>query len=316
MKHLLTLSFSSLLSVASLCPVFAQTPSQPAAVSASGISFGNEELVVLLGDGMLESEGTSGLIEHALLVAQPEKNIRFRNLSWSGDTPRGESRSYFGPPEEGFQRLQKMFAKIKPTTVILNFGSAAAGDSALTPEDFSKALERLIESFKQASPNTKLVLLEPIPRQEVGRAKEAIIELNTRIDLFSKMAQRMANSKGLPFLALEPTGKKAFVDSQDATLTAYGAVLTPKGYEMVSTLLSRAILGKADTGRDFNKELLKAIQKKNELFFNQWRPANEIYLFGSRKHEQGNNAVEIPQFDPLIEAAEAEIRKLKAQPLP
>jgi len=46
------------------------------------------------------------------------------------------------------------------------------------------------------------------------------------------------------------------------------------------------------------------------LFFNRWRPANDTYLFGFRKHEQGNNAVEIPKFDPLIEEKEKEIWKL------
>jgi hypothetical protein len=34
------------------------------------------------------------------------------------------------------------------------------------------------------------------------------------------------------------------------------------------------------------------------------------YLFGFRKHEQGNNAVEIPQFDPLIAEREVQIRAL------
>jgi len=37
----------------------------------------------------------------------------------------------------------------------------------------------------------------------------------------------------------------------------------------------------------------------------------ETYLFLFRKHEQGNNAVEIPQFDPLIAAKEKEIAELK-----
>ena len=42
------------------------------------------------------------------------------------------------------------------------------------------------------------------------------------------------------------------------------------------------------------------INAKNELYFHRWRPQNVTYLFGFRKHEQGNNAVEIPQFDPLV----------------
>jgi lysophospholipase L1-like esterase len=56
--------------------------------------------------------------------------------------------------------------------------------------------------------------------------------------------------------------------------------------------------------------LRQTILKKNELYFHRWRPQNVTYLFGFRKHEQGNNAVEIPQFDPLIAEKEVAIRTL------
>ena len=51
---------------------------------------------------------------------------------------------------------------------------------------------------------------------------------------------------------------------------------------------------------------------KDELFFNRWRPQNETYLFGFRKHEQGQNGKEIPMFDPLIEQADGKIQVAKA----
>ncbi len=57
--------------------------------------------------------------------------------------------------------------------------------------------------------------------------------------------------------------------------------------------------------------LRAAIKRKNVLFFDRWRPQNNTYLFGFRKHEQGNNAVEIPQFDPLVAEQEALIARLK-----
>ena len=58
------------------------------------------------------------------------------------------------------------------------------------------------------------------------------------------------------------------------------------------------------------EQLRKVILAKNLLYFHRWRPQNETYLLGFRKHEQGQNAVEIPQFDPLVEAEEATIREL------
>ncbi|CAE7530619.1 unnamed protein product, partial [Symbiodinium sp. CCMP2456] len=57
--------------------------------------------------------------------------------------------------------------------------------------------------------------------------------------------------------------------------------------------------------------LRQTILRKNQLFFDRFRPQNETYLYLFRKHEQGNNAVEIPQFDPLIEAQDNKILELK-----
>lgn len=59
------------------------------------------------------------------------------------------------------------------------------------------------------------------------------------------------------------------------------------------------------------EELRQTILRKNQLFFDRFRPQNETYLYLFRKHEQGNNAVEIPQFDPLIEEQDKKIFELK-----
>ena len=58
-------------------------------------------------------------------------------------------------------------------------------------------------------------------------------------------------------------------------------------------------------------ELLRErIVKKNELFFHRFRPQNQTYLFGFRRHEQGKNAAEIPELDPLVATLEEQIFEL------
>jgi lysophospholipase L1-like esterase len=59
------------------------------------------------------------------------------------------------------------------------------------------------------------------------------------------------------------------------------------------------------------EQLRNTIIKKNELYFHRWRPQNITYLFGFRKHEQGNNASDIPKFDPLVAEQEAKIAELR-----
>ncbi|MEQ1843744.1 MAG: hypothetical protein ABL994_25350, partial [Verrucomicrobiales bacterium] len=62
-------------------------------------------------------------------------------------------------------------------------------------------------------------------------------------------------------------------------------------------------------------ELRAAIIEKDRLFFHRWRPANETYLFLFRKHEQGQNAKEIPMFDPLIAAQEKKVEDARGRVL-
>lgn len=60
-----------------------------------------------------------------------------------------------------------------------------------------------------------------------------------------------------------------------------------------------------------SSKLRQLIVRKNELYFHRWRPQNITYLFGFRKHEQGNNAAEIAMFDPRIAEIEDQIRALR-----
>ncbi|MEZ6124874.1 MAG: GDSL-type esterase/lipase family protein [Planctomycetaceae bacterium] len=84
-------------------------------------------------------------------------------------------------------------------------------------------------------------------------------------------------------------------------------------------ILSQATIGSetlfSTTGNPAMDQVRALIVRKNELYFHRWRPQNITYLFGFRKHEQGNNAGEIAQFDPLIDELEQQIH-IAAQPVP
>src|SRR6185369_6378545 len=86
------------------------------------------ERVVFLGDTLIEREQQFGWIELMLTTSFPERNIKFRNLGWSADTPAGDSR--FGlsllqaglePEDEGWKQLVKQLEEAKPTVVILGY---------------------------------------------------------------------------------------------------------------------------------------------------------------------------------------------------
>lgn len=87
----------------------------------------------------------------------------------------------------------------------------------------------------------------------------------------------------------------------------------PKIVARPSILVNGAVIKSAavDEAQARTEQLRQLIGEKNTLFFNRYRPQNETYLFLFRKHEQGNNAVEIPQFEPLIVALEKQIAEAR-----
>src|SRR5690606_6353012 len=88
-----------------------------------------------------------------------------------------------------------------------------------------------------------------------------------------------------------------------------GLLPSPAGYRAIARQLASILVGDASRAgaAATDEQLASLIQTKDELFFHRHRPQNETYLFLFRKHEQGNNAVEVPQFDPLVDALDQKI---------
>lgn len=116
-------------------------------------------------------------------------------------------------------------------------------------------------------------------------------------------------------LPLPPSGSKDLPDRvlKVRGLPAGSYSLTIDGKHVATAPADAWGAGVSLTGgpeTDQAEKLRRAIVAKNRLYFHRWRPQNETYLFGFRKHEQGQNAREIPQFDPLVAESEKEIARL------
>src|SRR6266436_2482067 len=110
--------------------------------------------VVLLGDTLIEREQSYGYLEFLLTTQYPERNVTFRNLGWSADTPLGISRAGFEPPEMGFDRVKEQLAAIKPTVAVLGYGMASSFDGEAGLARFSADLEKLMDAIQESSGTT------------------------------------------------------------------------------------------------------------------------------------------------------------------
>ncbi len=390
-----------LLCAALLClPGLAAGP----AAAADAFTLRDGDRVVLLGNTLIEREQQTGYWESALTRRFPGVNVQFRNLGWSGDTVFGEARAGFGTAADGFKHLKEHVLALKPTVILVAYGSNEAFDGAKGLPHFVQGLNTLLDTLAPAK--ARIVLLSPLHQDDLGRPLPGPKAQNTNLRLYTAAIQEVANKRGLLFVDLynlfdEPEGKKA-----RNPLTDNGIHLTPWGYWCTAPLLegrlgvlnvpwlvwldaggklrnshnarvetierdplrfrvtdaqlpippapqgsppditaARAARGLKvtglppgrytlrvdgkpvatadaaewakfvflDRGPEFeqSERLRQAVVAKNRLYFHRWRPQNETYLFGFRKHEQGQNAREVPQFDPLVARKEAEIAKLR-----
>ena len=282
--------------------------------------------VVFVGGTLVEREGQLGYIETVLTARFPDRNVTFRNLGQSADTVKADARNLnagwadFGPAEQGFKRLERLIGEIKPTVIVANYGMTESFDGKKGLENFTRGYERLLDMMvKAAGTNPRVVLVSPNHHEDLGRPLPDPAEHNRNLEIYRDEIRRLAGQRGYRFVDLYELTKQS---PGEKPLTGNGIPPTEHGFRVIAVRLAEA-LGMPNPARGLAlseepyegqaDQLRKLIVAKNFDYFNYWRPQNDTYILGYRKKEQGNNAVEMPQFLPLVEAKEKEIAKLRAR---
>lgn len=277
------------------------TLAQPPA--SKPFEFKDGDRIVWLGSTLVEREQRYGYWEAALLAANADKRITLRNLGWSGDTVHGEARGRFdfNNPEKCFRQIVDQTLELKPTVIFISYGTNESFEGEAGLPKFEKGLEKLLDALKPA--NARIVLVSPLRFVRPANTDPA----NTRLEQYSRVIRTVAEKRGHHFADLLNWDIGLLAKATDN-----GMHLNEVGYEMTAPLFLGSLglsLPRIDTEK--LEALRQAVVAKNELFFHRWRPQNETYLFGFRKHEQGKNAKEVAEFDPLVAQAEEQIDKLR-----
>ncbi|QDV88758.1 PVC-type heme-binding CxxCH protein [Stieleria magnilauensis] len=288
----------------------------PAAAADDPLQLRDGDRVVLIGDGLIEQEQYFGWVEVMLTTAFPDADVTYRNLGWNGDTPAGDSR--FGlsllqagrePDGEGWRQLQKQLEMTRPTVAVLGYGMANALETWTQETDYARVqsiikftedLQRLADTIRQINPDCRFVFLSPI--SPVGPS----VLTAEMAAVYTKLIEQVSAKNGGHFVDLTGVADKPSQRKDPVHLNG-------DGYKALADAIGASLGIDRGVWKDSpqTEPLRSVILEKNRLWFHRSRPANMAYVFGFRKHEQGQNAVEIPQFDPLIEQEEAKIASLR-----
>lgn len=284
------------------------------AMSAEKFTFQDGDRVVFLGSTFTEREQKYGWVETHLQLASKAKGLTFRNLGWSGDTVYGHARSYFGPPAEGLERLSKHLEFLKPTVLVCYYGADLPFEGLSSLPDFLSGYRKLLDLAHSKAPNLRTIIVSPTPLENLGAPLPNMNQANGRLKELTEALKGFAAQQNATFVnGYELMGGDA-ATTPSPPLTINGVHYAENGYKIWAQKITQALgLQLPKSTPEQLESIRKEVVKKDELFFNRWRPANETYLYGFRKHEQGQNAAEIERFDPLVKEKEKQIETLKEQ---
>jgi lysophospholipase L1-like esterase len=186
--------------------------------------------IVLVGDTLIERDQRYGYLETMLTLQNPDKDLTFRNLGWSGDTVSGLSRAGFDPPEAGYRQLIEQVLAAKPTVLIVGYGMADSFDGEAGLSRFVAGLNRLLDAV--AATRARVVLLSPIAHARLGAPWPDPSAHNAMLERHGRSIAEVARSRGAWFIDLY--GPSRAREAQDqAPITDDGIVLNEAGYRFL-----------------------------------------------------------------------------------
>ncbi len=260
----------------------------------------DQDRIILLGNTLIERAASYGHFETALLMRWPDRKLTFRNLGWAADNVQARSRDYFFKTGEGYKRLVQQVTAFKPTVIFVAYGTneSFSGEDGLAA--FNANFEKLLADLGKT--HAQLILLSPL-KQAPWHPAATVEKNNQNLLLYSDAIQAAAKKHALRFVNL--------YRHEELSQATYNSIhLDDKGYSVFARVVEEE-LGLKPLVHENSSAIRQLVIEKNRLHFHQWRPTNEAYLFGHRKHEQGRNGKEMAMFTPLIEAKEKEIDALR-----
>ncbi|MEX2212823.1 MAG: PVC-type heme-binding CxxCH protein, partial [Phycisphaeraceae bacterium] len=265
---------------------------------ASPFAFKKGDVVAILGNGLPDRMQHDGWMETLFQSQLPQLQLRFRNMSTSGDRPNSFPRS------KGAITQATYLEHVKADVVFAFFGYNDSFAGAEKADDYRKQLVDFVKKTQADKPNgsstPRFVLFSPIayedknnPNLPDGKA------FNARLDAYTKATEAAAQELGVTFVDLfHPS--LAFYKSSSTPMTINGIHLTAEGNRQLAQVIARALLGKQVVAAPSLEALREAVLDKNMHWYNRYRASDGNDVWGGRstlKFVDGQSNAEVLQHE-------------------
>ena len=265
----------------------ADDPKEPALVDVPAdykdpmpFAFIKNDVVAILGNGLPDRFQHDGWMETLLQSALPELQIRFRNMSASGDRPNSFPRS------KGATSMTEYLQHVKADVVFAFFGYNESFDGVDKANEHRKKLVDFVKKIRGSKANRKsfprIVLFSPIAHENIHNVNVPDgLAHNVQLAAYTKATEAAAKEAGVGFVNLFHPSLALFQASK-TPLTINGVHLTEDGDRQLAEVIAKALLGKQVSSSPSLNLLRAAVHDKDLHWQNRYRASDGNDVWGSR----------------------------------
>ncbi len=242
--------------------------------------FKPNDTVAIFGNGLADRMQHDPWVETFLQCELKGMNVRFRNMSFSGDMVNKRPRS------QGFTNDAEYLQHVAPDVVFGFYGYnesfAGPGGAEAYRAEMVKWVERYRELRKEKRKEVRFVLFSPIAYQNTGdRNLPDGAELNSRLAVYAEATRSAAAETGSLYVDLFSPTMQLFSTSTER-FTINGIHLNANGYKKLASIIAESLLGKNALDLSHVSDVYKAIEDKNWHWHNRYRATDGNDIWGGR----------------------------------
>ena len=241
-------------------------------------AFNKGDVVAILGNGLPDRFQHDGWMETLLQSALADQQVRFRNMSTSGDRPNSFPRS------PGQISMGTYLQHVKADVVFGFFGYNESYDNK--PDEYKQQLIDFVKKTRGTKPNGKsfprIVLFSPIAHEDTknvnvpdGKAH------NVQLEAYTKATEAAAKEAGVAFVDLFHPSLELFKAAK-TPLTINGVHLTEDGDKQIAEVIAKGLLGKQVSASPSMDALREAVVDKSYHWYQRYHASDGNDVWGSR----------------------------------
>ena len=286
-------------------------PALAADIANGRLQLEKGDVITIVGNTFAERMIKHPHLETLLQGGHPELELVVRNLGWSGDEVALQPRPLnFGTMDDHIRRTGA-------DVLIGCFGMNESFNGSTGIHEFRQDLGEWIDEHHAMDIDGHkpvVILVSPIAHENLGDPLPDGREHTQQIARYRDAMREETLKRGALFVDLLRPTQRAMARA-DAPLTINGIHCNDSGYRVCADAIVRQLglpdvpHGVRPAGED---ELAQAILRRNNLFFQRWRPVNTEYVYGRRHKPYGNQNFpsEMQDLDRLVGEGDATIHNI------